>query len=144
MMWYTTFSICGKLIGHFPVCGWLRTTTGMSKRWVNTVTKGWDDPINDVPHKQIVTEVLKKCFVMILLEVTGAWPKKNWTHGLIQVPCQPVWCWRDMVPFWLHRGNDAQHINLAELDAMQKGLNLALQWQSRIVHLHTDSLCVYH
>ena len=43
---------------------------------------------------------------------------------------------------WLRPTNDAQHINLT--DVTVKGLNLALQWQVRIVHLHTDSVCVYH
>ena len=45
---------------------------------------------------------------------------------------------------WLHLTNDAQHINLAELDTIVKGLNLVLQWQARTVHLHTDSMCIYH
>ena len=45
---------------------------------------------------------------------------------------------------WLRLKNDAQHINLLELDATLKGLNLALQWQAKVMHLHTDSLCVYH
>ena len=45
---------------------------------------------------------------------------------------------------WLRLTNDAQHINLAELDAIVKGLNLALQWQARTVHLRTDSVCIYH
>ena len=40
--------------------------------------------------------------------------------------------------------NDAAHINLAELDAVMKGINLALQWKVRKLHIHTDSLCVYH
>ena len=42
--------------------------------------------------------------------------------------------------YWLHPTNNALHINSAELDATMKGLNLALQWQARIVHLHTDSV----
>ena len=45
---------------------------------------------------------------------------------------------------WLWPKNNTQHINLAELDAMVKGLYLVLQWQTKIVHLHTDSVCVYH
>ena len=39
--------------------------------------------------------------------------------------------------------NNAQHINLAELDGTMKGINLALQWQVKMVHLYTDSACVY-
>lgn len=45
---------------------------------------------------------------------------------------------------WLRPKDDAQHINLAKLDAMLKGINLALQWQSKTLHLKTDSICVYH
>ena len=39
----TVFSLCGKLIGHLSVCGWLRAATGMVKRRANAVTRGWDD-----------------------------------------------------------------------------------------------------
>ena len=46
--------------------------------------------------------------------------------------------------FWFHLTNDAQHINLAELNATLKGLNLMLQWQAKVVHLYINSLCVYH
>lgn len=45
---------------------------------------------------------------------------------------------------WLRPVTDSQHINLAELDAVVKGVNLALQWQSKKLTLYTDSLCVYH
>ena len=45
----------------------------------------------------------------------------------------------------LASSNDAQHIiDLAELDATVKGLNLAFQWKARTVHLHTDSVSVYY
>ena len=39
--------------------------------------------------------------------------------------------------------NDAAHINLAELDAILKGINLALQWGVKVLHVRTGSLCVY-
>ena len=45
---------------------------------------------------------------------------------------------------WLRPENDAQHINLAELDAVLKGINLALQWQSRVLRIKTDSARMYH
>ena len=44
---------------------------------------------------------------------------------------------------WLRPTNDAQHINLAELNAALKGVNLALQWEATVLHLVTDSACVY-
>ena len=43
---------------------------------------------------------------------------------------------------WLRPTNDAQHINLAELDAALKGVNLALQWEGTVLHLVTDLACV--
>lgn len=45
---------------------------------------------------------------------------------------------------WLHLENNSQHINLAKLDTVLKGINLALQWQAKVLHLKTDSLCTYH
>ena len=40
--------------------------------------------------------------------------------------------------------NDTVHINLVELDAMFKRVNLALQWKAKRLHLQTDLLCMYH
>ena len=36
-----------------------------------------------------------------------------------------------------------QHINLVELDAVLKGINMALMWEATILHIHTDSACVH-
>lgn len=43
---------------------------------------------------------------------------------------------------WLSK-NDSSHINMAELDAVIKGLNLALAWKVRKVELVTDSAAVH-
>ena len=45
---------------------------------------------------------------------------------------------------WSRPANDAWHINLAELDTMVKGVNLAQQWQVKRMCLRTDFFCVYH
>ena len=45
---------------------------------------------------------------------------------------------------WLFPEADAQHISLAELDAVLKGINLALQWQGKVLHVKPDSVCMYH
>ena len=34
------FSLCGKLVGHFPVCRWLRVAVTFIKRLATAVTKG--------------------------------------------------------------------------------------------------------
>ena len=39
---------------------------------------------------------------------------------------------------WLRPENNTQHINLAELDAVLKGINLVLQWQCKVLHVKTD------
>ena len=44
---------------------------------------------------------------------------------------------------WLRPKNDSRHINLAELDVTLKGVNLALQWQARVLHIVTNSACVH-
>ena len=41
------FSYCGKMIDHYPVCGWLRVAAAFIKRRTNHVTQGWDDVIDD-------------------------------------------------------------------------------------------------
>ena len=43
----SVFSFCGKLIGHLPVCGWLRVATAYMKRKANALTSTWDEVIYD-------------------------------------------------------------------------------------------------
>ena len=145
------FSLCGKLVGHLPERGWTRAATGTIKRRASvvTVTKGWDDETTDDLLVRMVKETIARvkqddpakgdwCVqgdelnvwvdasslaISVLLEKNGA---------AIEDAC------------WLRPTNDAAHINLAELDAVMKGINLALQWRVRKLRIHTDSLCVYH
>ena len=41
------FSICEQLVGHLPVCGWLRIICSILKRRVVSLTKGWDNEVRD-------------------------------------------------------------------------------------------------
>ena len=43
---------------------------------------------------------------------------------------------------WLRKKDDACHINFAELDAVLKGVNRALKWELRDMHLKNDSATV--
>ena len=145
----TIFSLCGKLIGHLPVYGWLRTTMGMIKRRANAVTRGWDDTTEDAPLRQMVRETIAR--------MTQSDPSQGpWcTIG------QDINVWVDISSFvtgvllecddvvfedacWLRPANDAQHINLAELDMAPKGIDLPLQWKCKVMHLKTDSVSGYH
>lgn len=41
------FSLCWKLTGYLPVCGWLQVTTAIIKRHASFVMTGWDDEVRD-------------------------------------------------------------------------------------------------
>ena len=106
------------------------------------VTKGWDDIVDNNSLKQMMAEMLTR--------VHRSDPA--WGEG--HVSGHELNAWVDASSFatdveleqfgtvledacWFHSTNHAQHINLVELDATLKGLNLALQWQAKVVHLHT-------
>jgi ribonuclease HI len=44
---------------------------------------------------------------------------------------------------WLRKKSDGSHINMAELDAVVNGLNLAVKWQVTDVEIITDSASVF-
>ncbi|KFD46636.1 hypothetical protein M513_12491 [Trichuris suis] len=43
----TEFSYCGELVGHYPMCGWLRAASAFAKREGNGATERWDEPIHE-------------------------------------------------------------------------------------------------
>ena len=43
---------------------------------------------------------------------------------------------------WLRKKNDYNHINVAELDAVLKGINLAIKWGLREIEIRIDSATV--
>ena len=45
-------SWCGQLVAHLPLCGWLRPAAAWLKRQVNSVTRGWDDEVDDAPLRE--------------------------------------------------------------------------------------------
>ena len=54
------FSLCGKLVGHLPVGGWLRVAVAFIKRRALDVTTGWDDKIDDAPLNTMIKEILTR------------------------------------------------------------------------------------
>ena len=44
---------------------------------------------------------------------------------------------------WLRKKGDFGHISVAKLDAVLKGVNLAVKWGLRQVEVRTDSATVY-
>ena len=58
------FSICGQLVGHLPVCGWLRMICCLFKRRVINLIKGWDDEVRDENVKCVLQKIyaeIKSC-----------------------------------------------------------------------------------
>ena len=142
------FSLCGKLVGHLPIGGWLRVAVGYIKRRVTEITTRWDEEVEDDPLEMMITEVLTRvrredpargewcvegCDFNVWVDAsslaTGVLLERN---GIaVEDAC------------WLRPEKDPQHINLAELDAIIKGMNLALSWKARVLNMFTDSACVH-
>lgn len=47
LTWRIIFSQCGKLVGHFLVCGWLCIAIAFISRRAIEVTFSWDDEVTD-------------------------------------------------------------------------------------------------
>ena len=57
------FSLCGILVGHLTVFGWLRVATGIMEPRASMVTKGWDETADALLIGMVgetVTKVKKK------------------------------------------------------------------------------------
>ena len=142
------FSICGQLTSHYPVCGWLRPAASFVKRLANETASRWDDPIEENAVTQLVEELVAS--VRTDDPAKGRWNVSGDTMTVytdasslalgvaLEVDGEVV---EDAS--WLRRADDAAHINLAELDAVVKGVNLALQWRVTDMDLVTDSRTVW-
>ena len=45
MQW--TLFLCERLVGHLPMCGWLRLVCRILKRRASLIMKSWDDEMKD-------------------------------------------------------------------------------------------------
>ncbi|KRX63910.1 hypothetical protein T09_15332 [Trichinella sp. T9] len=111
----SVFSYCGKLVSHFPA---------------NDATTSWDEVIDGDKLRGLIQETAL------------AVKKRDPARGRWDVSAEEAKIWVDSSSLaisvalevggsivedaaWL-RPDDAQHINMAELDAVIKGLNLTL------------------
>ena len=139
------FSICGRLVGHYPICGWLRVACSYVKR--ESEGYRWEDWVGEKTQR-LVHELLDR--VARDDPVGGRWSVPDKQSGI-------VWCDASSLALgvvlevsgvvvedgaWLRKPNDVSHINIAELDAVVKGLNLALKWDLRSIVVKTDSSTV--
>lgn len=82
----SVFSLCGKLIGHLPVCGWLRPAAAYIKRKANLLSDSWDDEIRDPYLRSLVEEVVAESGTMTPVKgvgmLMGEKPMCGWTLAL--------------------------------------------------------------
>ena len=142
------FSVCGKLVGHYPIAGWLRVACSFIKR--KAEGSKWDDHVGETTMR-MVREVMDR--VKMEDPVKGRWtvPRRSTGSGV-------VWCDSSSIAMgvlleiedrgvedaaWLRKKGDFNHINVAELESVLKGVNLALKWGLRNINLMTDSATLY-
>ncbi|XP_003369127.1 hypothetical protein Tsp_04553 [Trichinella spiralis] len=120
----SVFSYCGKLVSHFLVCGWQRIAAAYIKRKANDATTSWDEVIDGDELSRLIQEAAL------------AVKKRDPARGRWDVSAEEAKIWVDTSSLaigvalevggsivedaaWL-RPDDAQHINMAELDAIQR------------------------
>ena len=144
----SVFSFCGKLVGHFPVVKWLRVAAAFIKRRVTNMIKGWNDEVINVPLTKMIKEVVTRV----------CHEDPMWGKWCVSSPELDIWVDASSLATrmslehdeaavkdasWLWKERDTQHINSGELDAVLKGMNMALIWKATILHLQSDSACVH-
>lgn len=139
------FSLCGKLIGHYPVGGWLRPACSFIKRLSNEV--GWDQAVPEnvwLLAKEIWERVSSSDPVNGIWCVDGGRDCTVWCDASSLAMGIKVEIGGNIVEdaTWLRRNDDGSHINVAELEAVLKGVSLALKWGKSNIKVMTDSVCV--
>ncbi|XP_047146280.1 uncharacterized protein LOC124819114 [Hydra vulgaris] len=140
------FSICGHLIGNYPIGNWLRIACSFTKRY--SQGDAWDDLIGDQAQSWLV-EILRRLEASD--PVNGTWNADGIQNGAI------LWCDASSIAIgvaieyngvivedaaWLRSTNDVMHINMAELDAVVRGINLAVKWDIKNLSIFIDSVTV--
>ena len=138
------FSICGRLVGHYPVCSWLRVACSYIKRRSEGVR--WEEDVG-MDVRLMLDELLKR--VRESDPVKGPWLVRN------QEKKGQVWCDASSLAIgvaleingvivedaaWMRKISDYNHISIAELDAAVRGVNLSLKWGLQSVEVITDSV----
>lgn len=139
------FATCGKLAAHYPVAGWLRVACSYVKR--HSGVQKWDDYIDERAQMMII-EIVQR--VSEDDPVQGEWKVGQNTSGVVWCDasdlCEGVLLEIDGVTVedaaWLRKSDDFHHINVAELNAVLKGVNLGVKWGLKEILILTDSVTV--
>ena len=140
------FSLCGEITGHYPIAGWLRVALSFIKR--NCEGTGWDElvgPVTVMRMKEVLSRMRSED------PVKGIWSDPS--HGVMN-----IWCDASKIAYditlekegkviedgsWLRKLDDGAHINLAELNAVIKGVNVAMKWGAKDTVIKTDFAAVH-
>ena len=140
------YSICGKLIGHYPIGNWLRVACSYIKRSCNGLQ--WNEPVNE-ESINFIREVMDR--------ISNSDPVRGRWNVDMSRKCT-IWCDASSIAIgcvlqigdhviedgsWLRQENDCAHISIAELEAIMKGINLALKWNVKKLLIVTDSVVVH-
>ena len=139
------FAFTGGVLGHYPVAGRLRLMCSMLKRGCQD--QNWDDQGNEDVQEKVI-EIVNE---MKSNDVGGKWTAN--INGL-----NSVWCDASQIAMaivvedsdgsiiedgsWLRKTNDPMHINLAELEAVLKGIKCAINWKMKKFQILSDSQTV--
>ena len=111
--------------------GWLCVAVVFIQQRVSDITTGWDDKIDEDPARGRLCVDGQALSVWINASSLATSVSLVYDGALVEDAC----C--------LHPEKDFQHINLMELDAIIKGINLAIHWKMTTLHLFTDSAWVH-
>ena len=144
----SVFAWCGRLVAHLPVCGWLRPAAAWLKRRANAVTQGWDDVTDDpglrdqlrYVSQRLASEDPARGRWCVDGESAVIWTDASSVAAGVVLETPEGDAIEDAC--WLRRDETA-HINMAELDAALRGLNLAIAWKMTVIELKTDSSTVH-
>jgi transposase InsO family protein len=140
------FSICGRLVVHYPVASWLRIACSYIKRC--SEGNAWKDDVGPITRARVceVVERLKKHD-----PVQGVWSVKSEGSGIVWTDASSLALGAVLEiggrvvedASWLRKKDDGAHINVAELEAAIKGLSIALKWGLRKIVIMIDSATVF-
>lgn len=142
-------SFVGELLGHYPRAGWLRVACAFIQRTTAEEKIEWEEEVGG--GTRALVEAVSRRLINEGDPVGGSWlvqaqaPMKVWVDASSLALGVVLEVEGDLVEdaAWLRPRDDSAHINRCELDAVIRGINLALRWGRRELEIVTDSQTVY-
>lgn len=140
------FSICGKLVGHCSVAGWLHVACSFIK--CMAIEVGW----GDTASKRVIGMLQE-----VLQRVKKEDPVKGKWH-VSKLEKETVWCEASSIALgvllemedsvledaaWPRKRDNFNHINVAQLKAVMKTIKMAVKWGLNKNAIMTDSSTVW-